>query len=308
MATDELSTTPPARVGLIGIGVMGAPMAITLIDAGYAVTVFTRTTERAQRVLDRGAAWADAPAVVAQLCDVVITALPSEESVRMAVTGGEGLLDGAHQGLVWIDTSTISPRGAQDLARQAEEVGVRSLDAPVSGGETGAWERTLAIMVGGPEEVYQRCLPILRCLGKSVVYMGPSGAGQVTKACNQMVVGVTIATVSEALSLGGKAGIDPARIRQVLLGGYGSSRVLELHGQRMLEGSFAPGGRIEIHRKDLDIALELARELEAVAPLTAVVLQLMHAAAAAGDNDLDHSALVRVYERLNNKQLVGDAE
>jgi 2-hydroxy-3-oxopropionate reductase len=205
--------------------------------------------------------------------------------------------------LVWIDISTISPIAAQELARQAEGVGIDALDAPVSGGEQGAGDATLAIMVGGSRHAYERCLPLLRCLGTTIAHMGGAGAGQVTKACNQMVVGITIAAVSEALVLGSKARIDPAQMREVLLGGFAASRVLDLHGRRMLDGNFQPGGRIELHRKDLDIALAMAREIGAAAPLSALVLQLMHAAAAAGDGDLDHAALVRVYERLNRTHL-----
>jgi 2-hydroxy-3-oxopropionate reductase len=288
---------------VIGAGVMGEPMARNLLRAGYAVIVHTRSRDRAQRVLGEGAAWAGSPLAVAQEADAIITALPNEDSVRSVVAGAEGILAGAHAGLVWIDTSTISPAAAQDLARLAEEAGIDALDAPVSGGEQGAREATLAIMVGGSQPAYDRALPLLRCLGTTVTYMGAAGAGQVTKACNQMVVGITIAAVSEALALGAKAGIDPARIREVLLGGFASSRVLDAHGRRMLDGNFEPGGRLALHCKDLDIALDVARQIDAAAPLSSLVLQLMHAAAAAGDGDLDHAVLVRVYERLNRTQV-----
>jgi 2-hydroxy-3-oxopropionate reductase len=219
------------------------------------------------------------------------------------VTGADGILAGAHEGLVWIDISTISPAAAQEFSRLAVGAGIDALDAPVSGGEQGARDATLAIMVGGSEATYERCRPLLRSLGTTVAHMGGAGAGQVTKACNQMVVGITIAAVGEALALGAKAGIDPARIREVLLGGYAASRVLDLHGRRMLDGNFEPGGRIALHRKDLDIALDIARQIDAAAPLSALVLQLMHSAAAAGDGDLDHAALVRVYERLNQTRV-----
>jgi 2-hydroxy-3-oxopropionate reductase len=240
---------------------------------------------------------------VASRSDVIITMLPDSPDVAAVVEGSRGVLAGAHEGLTWIDMSSISPTVTRRLAEAATEQGVQSLDAPVSGGEKGAIEGTLAIMVGGPTAVFERCLPILQCMGTSVVYIGDTGAGQIAKLCNQMIVGTTIAAVSEALVLGAKAGADPVRIRQALLGGFAQSRILDVHGQRMLEGAFQPGFRIQLHQKDLGIALDAARSFSAAAPLASIVAQLMNSAAAEGRADLDHSALVTVYESLANLSL-----
>lgn len=294
MATPEAKP----RIGFIGLGIMGLPMAMNLARAGYQLTVNTRTASRAQPILKVGAMWEGDAASVARASDIVITMLPDSPDVAAVIEGSSGVLADAHEGMTWIDMSTISPVVTRRLADLAHERGVDSLDAPVSGGEKGAVEGTLSIMVGGPLEVFERCLPLLECMGQSIVHIGGTGTGQIAKLCNQMIVGTTIAAVGEALVVGAKAGADPAKIREALLGGFAQSRILDVHGQRMLEGALQPGFRIRLHQKDVGIALDAARSFSAAAPLTALVAQLMNSAIAAGEGDRDHSALIRVYESL----------
>ena len=290
-------------VGFIGLGIMGLPMAATIQKAGYPLTVHTRTVARADRVVACGATVVDTPARVARSSQIVITMLPDSPDVTSVVEGAEGVIAGSSPGTTWIDMSSISPLVARRLADKARSAGIDCLDAPVSGGERGATDGTLSIMVGGPENIFRRCLPILQCLGGVVVRVGESGAGQVAKTCNQLVVGITIAATAEALILGAKAGVDPAKIRDALLGGFAQSRVLEVHGQRMLEHAHAPGFRMSLHVKDLRIALDTANTVGAGAPLAAIVKQLMTAAVVNGGGELDHSALLQVYESLSNCRL-----
>ncbi|MFI5046695.1 MAG: 2-hydroxy-3-oxopropionate reductase [Acidimicrobiia bacterium] len=298
MSAHEPDRNAMPAVGFVGLGVMGLPMAQNLVSAGYPLTVTTRTRARAESLLDAGSQWAASPAAVADASDVVITMLPDSTDVIDVAHGSEGLLAGARADVTWIDMSSIAPAVTTMLAREAAEHGVDCLDAPVSGGEQGAIDGTLSIMVGGPRQVFDRCLPILQTLGASVVHVGDTGAGQVTKLCNQMIVGTTIAAVAEALVLADKSGVDPAAVRQVLLGGFAQSKILDVHGQRMLDRSFRPGFRSALHQKDLANALDAARQAASPSPLTAIVMQLLTALQAAGGGDLDHSALVQVYEAL----------
>jgi 2-hydroxy-3-oxopropionate reductase len=291
------------RVGFIGLGIMGLPMATNLLRDGHLVAVHSRTPDRAKPLSEAGAVLVDSSAEVARRSDVVITMLPDSPDVALVAEGPDGIFSAASAGMTWIDMSSISPTVARRLAGSAQEQGIECLDAPVSGGERAAIDGTLSIMVGGPESTFERCLPILTCLGGSIVRVGEAGAGQVAKACNQMIVGINIAAVAEALVLGAKAGVDPARIREALLGGFAQSRVLDVHGERMLKHADAPGFRIRLHQKDLGIALDLARSTSANASLSALVLQLMNASVASGRGDLDHSALAQVYEALANHTL-----
>jgi len=287
------------KVGFIGLGVMGVPMAANLIRSGYALTVYDLDPDRAAPLLELGAVWADDAASVARVSEAVITMVPDSPDLLGAAQSPSGLLAGSHEGMTWVDMSTISPVTARDVAALAGERGVAALDAPVSGGQKGAIEGTLSIMVGGPSAVFERCLPLLGCMGKTIVHIGEEpGSGQVTKACNQMVVGITIGAVAEALVAGAKAGVDPAKIREALLGGFAQSRILEIHGQRMLDHEFDPGFRTRLHVKDLAIATSMARAYGASTPLSALTLELMNALSAADEGDSDHSALLRVYERL----------
>jgi 2-hydroxy-3-oxopropionate reductase len=297
---------PSTRVGFIGLGVMGLPMAGHLLDAGYELVVNTRTREKATSLEARGAAWASSAREVAGTVDVVITMLPDSGDVEAVAQGPEGLLADAQPGLLWIDMSSISPLATRRFAAAAAERTVSCLDAPVSGGQVGAEQASLTIMVGGDADDFATAEPIFRTLGSTIVLVGDNGAGQVAKACNQLVVGGTIALVAEALVTAAKAGVDPARVREALLGGFAQSRILEVHGERMLKRTFQPGFRVRLHQKDLAIGLELGRGVSAALPMTAAVSQLMNALAAAGGGDLDHSALATVYETLGAQMLVDD--
>lgn len=285
-------------IGFVGLGVMGRPMAHNLLAAGYPLVVHSRTMERAAPLIRAGAAAAGSPAAVAKAAEVVITMLPDTPDVEQVAEGSDGLFAGASEGLVWIDMSSISSAASTELAARAAARGIAMLDAPVSGGETGAVAGTLSIMVGGDEVTFERCLPVLRVMGGSVVRVGGPGAGQLAKACNQIVVGCTLAGVAEALVLAGKAGVDAAKVREVLLGGFAQSRILDVHGERMLTGDFAPGFRASLHRKDLVNALDAGRTYGSSLMLSSLVTELLNAQIAAGDGDLDHSALVKVYEAL----------
>jgi 2-hydroxy-3-oxopropionate reductase len=278
-------------------------MASNIVAAGYPMIVFTRTMQRAGPLVDAGVSAAANPAEVAANADTVITMLPDSSDVVAVAEGPNGLFAGAHDGLTWIDMSSIIPSTAREIARRAASYGIACLDAPVSGGEQGAIDGTLSIMVGGPDQLFERCVPLLSCMGASIVRIGETGSGQVAKVCNQVVVGCTIGAVAEALVLAVKAGVDPARVREALLGGFAGSKVLEAHGERMLTRTFAPGSRSALHQKDLVNALDTARTHQSVLALTAVVAQLMAAQAAAGEADLDHSALVKVYERLSSQTI-----
>ncbi len=286
------------RVGFVGLGLMGLPMARNLLEAGYQLTVYNRTAAKAEPLVARGARQAASPAEVARQSDVVITIVTDSPDVEAVAGGPEGLLAGAHEGMTWIDMSTISPEVTRRLGAEAARRGVASLDAPVSGGPPGAEAGTLSIMVGGPRDVFEACLPVLGAMGKTIVHVGELGAGQVTKACNQVVIAATLAGIAEALVLGAKAGVDPALIREALLGGYAGSRLLEVHGERMIKHAFDPGFFVRLHDKDLHIVIDMARSLAVAAPVTALAAQHFNALIADGDGELDNSAMLKVYERL----------
>lgn len=292
------ATAKPSTVGIIGLGIMGKPMARNLLQTGFPLVVHNRHQDVTAELVALGARSADLPREIAALCDVVITMLPDTPVVEEVLTGPDGVLAGAHEGLIAIDMSTISPVATRTLAARLAQHGVTMLDAPVSGGDRGAIAATLSIMVGGPAEAFQRCLPIFQALGKTIVHVGESGAGQVVKACNQVVVALTIEAISEALVLGSKAGVDPASILRVLGGGLAANRFMELRGPSMIEHDFAPGGRVRFHHKDLGIALALARTTGTPLPVTALVDQMFASLEATGRGDLDHSALLTYLEDL----------
>jgi 2-hydroxy-3-oxopropionate reductase len=283
-------------IGFIGLGIMGKPMSFNLLKAGYPLVVHNRGRGPVEELVAQGARAASTPREVAQESAVVITMLPDSPDVRAVVAGPNGVLEGARQGQILIDMSTISPLVARDLAEQARQRGVTMLDAPVSGGDKGAAAGTLSIMIGGDETAAKRCWPIFEVLGKTIVHVGPSGSGQTVKLCNQIAVAVNYQGLSEALVIGSRAGVDPAKILQVLGGGLASSRVLEQRGPSMLEHNFTPGARLNLHRKDLDIALAAARAYNVPLPATALVQQEFNALVAAGRGDLDHSALLTYLE------------
>lgn len=288
-------------ISFIGLGIMGKPMARNLMKAGYSLVVHNRSRGAVDELAKEGAKAARSPQEVASQSDVVITMLPDSPDVELVVAGENGVFAGIQSGAMIIDMSTISPVVARRLAQEAEARGVTMLDAPVSGGEAGAINATLSIMVGGTEEGFNRALPIFQALGKNIVHIGEAGAGQVTKAANQVVVGLTIAAVSEALTLAEKAGADPAKVRQALLGGFAQSKILDAHGQRMLERNFKPGFRIRLHEKDLSIALATGKEYGVPLMLTAIVQQMMNSMKANGKGDLDHSGLKTLIEEMAGK-------
>ena len=293
------------KIGFIGLGVMGAPMARHLVAAGHELTV---SLNRSGLPEGLAANVAKNPAEVARTSEVVITMLPDTPDVERVLLGDNGVIAGISPGALVIDMSSISPIATARFAEAIRARGAGYLDAPVSGGEVGAKAASLTIMVGGPEAEFRRALPIFEVLGKNITLIGESnGAGQTCKIANQIIVALNIQAVSEALVFAAKAGCDPAKVRQALLGGFASSRVLEVHGERMIDRSFAPGFRIRLHQKDLGLALESARALGVSLPNTATAQELMNACAAHGGSEQDHSALVKALEALaNNPVAKGD--
>ncbi len=285
-------------IGFIGLGIMGKPMAHNLLKAGYSLIVQNRHQEVTDELVAKGAHAAEHPQEVAAQSQIVITMLPDSPQVEEVVVGPNGVLAGAHEGLVVIDMSTISAVVTKQIATQLAKHGVAMLDAPVSGGDKGAIAGTLSIMVGGDADVFARCLPILQAMGKTIVHVGENGAGQVVKSCNQIVVALTIEAVSEALVLGSKAGVDPTKILQVLSGGLAANKVMELRGEGMRTHNFTPGFRIRLHHKDLGIALGAGKAYGVPLPVTALVDQMLSALEVGGRGDLDHSALLTYIEDL----------
>jgi 2-hydroxy-3-oxopropionate reductase len=279
------------RIGFIGLGIMGKPMARNLLAAGYQLTVHSRSGGPVEELAGEGATVAGSPAAVASGSDVVITMLPDTPDVELVVFGPDGLSSGGRQGTLHIDMSSIDPTATRRIAAALAERGISMLDAPVSGGERGAIDGTLSIMVGGAQEDFQRAEPIFQHLGKTIVHVGEAGAGQVTKACNQLVVGANIEAVAEALALARQAGVDQSAVREVLLGGFAASRVLEAHGARMIEGQFQPGFRVRLHAKDARIVQSLAAATGASTPAFNVVADQLDELVRIGRGDLDHSAL-----------------
>jgi 2-hydroxy-3-oxopropionate reductase len=285
-------------IGFIGLGIMGQPMARNLLRAGFPLTVQNRHQEVTDTFLTVGARAATHPNEIAATCDVVITMLPGTLDVEAVLIGPDGIIEGAREGLIVIDMSTISPLATRTLAARLSEKGIAMLDAPVSGGDKGAIAATLSIMVGGAEATFKHCLPIFEALGKTIVHVGENGAGQIVKACNQIVVALIYEAVSEALILGSKAGVDPANILRVLNGGLAANRIIDLRGASMIAHDFRPGGKMRLHHKDLGFALELGRLHGVALPFTAEVDQMFAALEARGRGDLDHSALLTYLEDL----------
>lgn len=286
------------RIGFIGLGIMGKPMARNLIKEGYSLVVHNRSLGPVEVLASEGATPASSPKEVAEHSDLVITMLPDSPDVDQVVTGPAGVVEGVRPGMLFVDMSTIAPATTREIYKILKDKGVESLDAPVSGGEVGAKEGTLSIMVGGTEGAFKRALPVFQVVGQNVVHIGGPGAGQITKACNQIVVALTIQAVGEAMTLAKKAGVDPAKVREALLGGFAQSRILDVHGKRVLDRNFQPGFKLKLHRKDLGIALQTARELSLPLFTTAQVAQSMDALLAMDKGELDHSALILLLEQL----------
>jgi 2-hydroxy-3-oxopropionate reductase len=287
-------------VGFIGLGVMGKPMAKNLLKQGYPLVVHSRSRPPVDEVVAAGAKAAGSPADVASQATVVITMLPDTADVELVLTGPNSVVSALQRNAVVIDMSSISPAATRRLASTVASKGGTMLDAPVSGGEIGAINASLSIMVGGDRAAFDRVKPILACMGnpERIVHIGESGAGQVCKVCNQVAIGGALAGVSEAFALARKAGVDASRVREALLGGFAASRVLEVHGERMLKSNYAPGFRTKLYQKDLRIANESAMANGVAMPATALVTQLVNALVAAGGGDLDYSALGTVLFKM----------
>jgi 2-hydroxy-3-oxopropionate reductase len=292
----------PENIGFIGLGVMGKPMAKHLAAAGHRLVVHNRSRVAVDELVAAGATAAASPAEVAKASTIVITMLPDTADVERVLTGPDGVLSGLQAGAVVIDMSSISPVVTERLAAQVAEKGGSMLDAPVSGGEIGAVNASLSIMVGGDEATFTRVRPVLAVMGNAekIIYIGRSGAGQICKVCNQVAIGGALAGVSEAFALAKKAGVDAARVRQALLGGFAASRVLEVHGERMLIDNYKPGFRARLYQKDLRIANEAAAANSVAMPATAIVAQLVNALLAKGGGDLDYAALATVIFDMAN--------
>ncbi len=294
------------KIGFIGLGIMGTPMALNLAKAGHSLHVHTRS-EVPEAILAAGGARCENPAAVARAAEVIITMVPDTPDVQAVLFGENGVAQGLKEsaagpdgrvGKVVIDMSSISPMATKAFAKSINELGCDYVDAPVSGGEVGAKAGTLTIMCGGDAAVFERVRPILALMGKNITLVGGNGDGQTTKVANQIIVALNIAAVSEALVFASKAGADPAKVRQALMGGFAASRILEVHGERMINRTFDPGFRIRLHQKDLNLALQGARDIGVSLPQTANAAQLMQACAAHGMSELDHSALVKALELM----------
>ena len=283
------------KIGFIGLGIMGTPMAQHLLNAGH--DMFVRTRSQVPAALMAATVCAS-NAEVARAADIVFMMLPDTSDVASVLFGEDGVAQGLTPGKIVVDMSSISPMETKRFAQRIKESGCDYLDAPVSGGEVGAKAASLTIMVGGPDAVFERVKPLFELMGKNITLVGGNGDGQTTKVANQIIVALNIAAVSEALLFASKAGADPAKVRQALMGGFASSRILEVHGERMIKRTFNPGFRIRLHQKDLGLALAGARELGVALPQTAGAAQLMQVCAANGMADLDHSALVKALELM----------
>lgn len=290
------------KIGFIGLGIMGKPMAGHLIEAGYELTVHNRSQAAVDELVGKGATKASTSKEVAQNSDIVITMLPDSPDVELVALGENGIIEGAHDGMIFVDMSTIAPSVTTAVGEALAEKGVKSLDAPVSGGDVGAQNAALSIMVGGEEDTFNIVKPLFDIMGKSAILCGPLSSGQTVKACNQVLVAVTIAGVSEALTLGAKAGVDPLKIVQVLSGGLARCGVLENRGERMVNGDFDPGFRIRLHYKDLNIVQKTGNDFSVPLPVTSEVFELFKTAMVKDRGELDHSGLLTIVEDMANIQ------
>jgi 2-hydroxy-3-oxopropionate reductase len=290
-------------LGFIGLGIMGKPMAGHLLAAGHKVHVYDRDAASVKELVSRGAVACLNSREVATVSDLIIVMVPDTPDVEQVLFGEDGVVAGVKRGATVVDMSSISPIATKDFAKRLEDIGVDMLDAPVSGGQVGAEKAILSIMVGGKQKVFDRVKPYFELMGKNIVLIGDHGAGQTCKVANQIAVAVTIVATAEALAFASKAGADPAKVREALMGGLASSRIMELHGERMIKRTFQPGFRIRLHQKDLNLALQSARSLHMSIPATALAQEMFNAVAARDGLDLDHSAMVLALEELANHKV-----
>ena len=295
-------TSSPLKIGFVGLGIMGAPMAGQLIKAGHQLFVYTRGKLPAA-IAESSATKCLSARGVAERADIIITMVPDTPDVEAALFADNGIAAGLGKGKVVVDMSSISPIATKAFAQRINTLGCDYLDAPVSGGEVGAKNATLSIMVGGPEAAFERVRPLFELMGKNITRVGANGDGQTAKVANQIIVALNIEAVAEALLFAAKAGADPARVRQALMGGFASSKILEVHGERMVKRTFDPGFRIELHQKDLNLALSSARALGVSLPNTATAQELFNSCVAHGGRAWDHSAMVKALETLANFEI-----
>jgi 2-hydroxy-3-oxopropionate reductase len=293
------------KIGFIGLGIMGRPMALHLANAGHTLYVHTRS-QVPEAIGAAGGKRCDNATAVAREAEVIFTMVPDTPDVEAVLFGENGVASGLSKGKIVVDMSSISPMATKGFAKRINDLGCDYIDAPVSGGEVGAKAGSLTIMCGGDEAVFERVKPLLELMGKNITLVGGNGDGQTTKVANQIIVALNIAAVSEALVFASKAGADPTKVRQALMGGFAASRILEVHGERMIKRTFNPGFRIKLHQKDLNLALQGAREIGVSLPQTANAAQLMQACAAHGMGELDHSALVKALELMAGHPVAPD--
>ncbi len=287
------------NIGFIGLGLMGRPMALNLIKGGHSVAVWARREDSMQPVVAAGASACASPAALAAMSDVVISMVADAPDVEQVALGPQGVAAGARPGLIFVDMSTIAPAAAQRIAALLADKGIAMLDAPVSGGEVGAIAASLTIMVGGPEAAFETVKPAFLCMGKSATLIGDAGAGQVAKACNQILTGMGVAAVAEALNFAAKSGVDGGKVREALLGGFAYSRILENHGQRMLDRNFKPGFKAWMHQKDMRIVMEEAHRLGMALPGSAATAQMFNAMVGSGLGEDDSIAMLKLLERMS---------
>ena len=294
-----------AKLGFIGLWIMGKPMAGHLLAAGHTVHVYDVSPEPVKELASKGAVVCSHSKEVTQKSDIIFIMVPDTPDVETVLFGKDGVAEGVRSGSIVVDMSSISPIATKEFAKKLAALGVKMLDAPVSGGQVGAEKATLSIMVGGEPDVFEQIKPYFELMGKNIVHIGENGDGQTCKVANQIVVALTIEAIGEALLFASKAGADPKKVREALLGGFAQSRILEVHGERMIGRSFDPGFRIRLHQKDLNLALQAARNLGLSLPNTATAQELFNAVAAQGGSDLDHSAMVLALETLANHKVSG---
>ena len=300
-------TSQPLKIGFVGLGIMGAPMADHLIKAGHQLFVYT-LGKMPEEIASSSATQCTHARGVAERADIIIVMVPDTPDVEAALFSEKGIAAGLTAGKVVVDMSSISPIATKTFAQKINALGCDYLDAPVSGGEVGAKNATLSIMVGGPEATFERIKPLFELMGKNITLVGGNGDGQTAKVANQIIVALNIEAVAEALLFAAKAGADPARVRLALMGGFASSKILEVHGDRMVKRTFDPGFRIELHQKDLNLALSSARALGVALPNTAMAQELFNSCAAHGGKAWDHSAMVKALEKMSNFEIGQKAE
>jgi len=294
------------KLGFIGLGIMGKPMAGHLVKAGHEVSVYDLNTASVHDLVSKGASAGKSSKEIGQKSEIIFIIVPDTPDVEAVLFGKDGLTEGLKAGSIVVDMSSISPIATKEFAKKLGAMKVKMLDAPVSGGQVGAENATLSIMVGGEGEVFEKIKPYFQLMGKNIVHVGGNGDGQTCKVANQIVVALNIEAVAEALLFASKAGADPAKVRAALMGGFAHSRILELHGERMLKRTFNPGFRIRLHQKDLNLALQSARSMGLSLPNPATAQELFNAVAAQGGIDLDHSAMLLALEKLANHEVKGD--